>query len=459
MLEKLRRLSACDAQTRLIVSLAFLGLVLQLLLWQFDIRHWPLSGDERFYFESAKHIRKIFLGIIAGDHANRQMHIDAIVAYGWFLPGMPFLLQPALHSGWDLAQIRLYLLLINFALTLVITLRLASCLPGPTALLWLAIMCLFPASILFSATLWGEAIGGKLYLLLLIELYRALQRGGLKSGLVLPVIVGLALGAIIYIRPNFIILSPLLVFAVFYYRRQTCSPVPAMASAARFGVIAALITCVTLLPWQLAMYQKFGAFFLTTTSVDLNAIVAYTDKTYVYQSPSPDRKIPRIFSRTHAQISAEIIADAERSGESYGVALRQERKKILGRLTLERYINVTRESLFDFFCNENEFLFRFEKFSGNPAIKSFLYPALLAINTTLWYALLASTLAVLLLSLKSATGQWLFVSVKLSLLLLWVQPFISLSSGRYMIAFIPWMVLLVCLYAGSYYQQRIQQRC
>jgi hypothetical protein len=439
-----------DGVARAIVAWALLGFVLQLLLWLFEIRNWPLSGDERFYFECARHIRKILSGLIAGDYTRIPMHRDAIVADGWFLPGMPLLLQPALYFGWGLAQTRLYLLLINFALTLAIALRLAKCLPAAASLMWLSMMLLFPGTILFAGTLWGEAIGGKLYLLLLIELYLGLERGEARQKVILPVLVGLALGAIIYIRPNFIILSPLPVFGFFYHQRQLSRLKQAVVQTARFGLIAAFVAGITLLPWQYAMYQKFGAFFVTTTSVDLNAIVAYTDKNYESDVVYPDGKNLRRFARTHMQISTELREQAKQSGKGYGYALREERKRVLDKLTWSRYLEITASSLQDFFCNENEFLFRFQKFSINEGIKNVLYPFLLTLNTVLWYILLLATLAVFFIPLKSPAGKWFSTTLKLSLLLLWIQPFISLSSGRYMVAFIPWMVLLVSLHITFY---------
>jgi len=441
-----------NSPTQIILSFAFLGFVFQILLGLYDTRYWPLSGDEWFYFECAKDINRLFSAIIAGDHAQTKVYIDAIVADGWFMPGMPLLLQPTVLLDMDLPQTRLYMILVNFTLTLVIALRLQKLLPAAVAQLWLVIMLLFPAVTFFSPTLWGESMGGKLYLLLLIELYLALERSGTKWNPLLPVVTGFSLGFIIYIRPNFIILSPLLVCGVFYHQLRLQRFAQACVHAVRFGLIAALTTCIILLPWQLALHQKFGAFFLTTTSLDLNTIIAYTDKSY--ESQLPGETTQSAFTRTHTLISTDIEARAKRSGETYGATLREQRNETLGNLTLARYMDVTRHSLLDFFCKENMFLYRFEKFPGSLAIKSFLYPVLLKLNTLLWYILLASTLVLFFRSLRAPIAQWLSTALKLSLALLWVQPFMMLSNGRYYVAFIPLMALLVSLYAGYYYEQR-----
>lgn len=451
MFEKFHRLLASDRQTHVIIAVAFLGLALQMLLWHFEMRYWQLSGDERYYFGGARQIHAGFMENLAGDHSTIRLRIHKIVSNGWYLPGMSLLLQPALHFGWELPQTRLYLILINFTLTLLIALRLAKCLPAPAALLWLTIMLLFPSIVLFSSTLWGESIAGKLYLLLLIELYHALQRNETKQQLSLPVLTGLALGVIIYIRPNFIIVSPLIVFAVFYHRWLSGNVAQALASATRFGLVAAVTTCITLLPWQFVTYQKFGTFFLTTTSVDLNAIVAYTDKTYESERPTNHG----IFMRSHEQINAEIEAQAIATGESYGVALQKERSRILGKLTLDRYITVTKSSLYDFFYDVNIFFHRFQSSPGHRVIKKYLYRVLFPLNNTMWFGLFASTLLLFFVPRQlPPIGRWLSVCVKGSLLLLWVQPFMSLSSGRYVVAFIPLMALLVGIYASYDYQQR-----
>jgi hypothetical protein len=454
MSEKFQRLLTGAPQTRCFIAVAFLALVLQLLLWFFEIRYWPLYGDEEFYFDCALHINAIFSAIIANDHAAIRVHMNQVIAHGFFLPGMSLLLQPAVYLGWDLPQTRLYMAILNFALTLVITLRLKQWLPAPVALFWMATVLFFPAALLFAPTLWGESIGGKFYLLVLIELYRALERGGSKQNLLLPVVAGLALAVIIYIRPNFIVISPLLVFVVFYHRRRSDGFAQAVAGAARFGVIAALTTSLTLLPWQLAMYRKFGVFFLTTTSVEFNTIIAYADKK-TYRSQFPGRGTLNIFVRTHKHIQERV----ERTGENYGTALREERRKVLSELTLARYITATGHSLRDFFFSENMFLYYFRDFPGDAGLKNFLYPVLFTLNSALWYVLLVCTLVAFFLKPKSPTAQGLSLFMKWSLLLLWIQPFMSLSSGRYLVGFLPLMALLLSLYAGDYYPQRINRKC
>lgn len=251
------------------------------LIWHFHMRFVDKSGDEGFFFSRAQVLRQWTKGAIEFDTM-----MDRLVAKGWFMPGMAIHTWPA--RTWftegtleldEIARVRLFLGSMDFILLVVAAFFVGRLFGRRIGVAFFAFMGFFPDAAYASFSLWGEAHGSKIVLLALLGL-TALARRTTRFGpaqLLFAGVVGVIFAWSIYVRPPFLLQlgTAFVVLVVVAAGRRVERPrMPVLLAAC----IIPLVGIALLLPWSNEISERNGAFVLTTNTIDVNLIHAFSDR-------------------------------------------------------------------------------------------------------------------------------------------------------------------------------------
>jgi hypothetical protein len=405
-----------------------------------------LNGDEHFYFINASVLSKFLLAAIRMQPLDIAETLDRIVGLGWFAPGLSLILTPIqLLFGGEapLPAVRAYMTIFNLVLLGLISRELIRL--GFTrrfTSLFVVAVCAVPYYLFFLGMLWGDLVGVHLALLVLLDLERRLlesqPRGALTNND--SRWVGLLLGATILVRPQYSFLLLIIVVRIFLQSlRSSEAENPHRGSWAAVLKTSAWITLsivIVLAPWNYELNKRFGRSFMITSTY-LSPL--FRDPGY---SEGALREIATI-NKFYA-VHDKVTADARAAGRSFREQADLESAKI-AEMDLDARLRATQNSMSRYYFSENQFLNRFfglqtpeGKFSGP------LGEGLLFANAVFWYLLLSlGFLAFSIPAFPQKDGYLLPLSIKGLVFLLTMQPLLLDAHGRYYVALVPALALLV----------------
>lgn len=405
--------------------------------------HLQINGDEYFYFGRAKILLTIFWQTFTLDWGSIPANWNLVVDRGWFLPGMSIILMPVRVFTDSVEIARLYILIINLGLG-ILMLRQAFLLFGKgQARLLIFFMILAPAYGIFSFTFFGETIAGHLAVLLLLHIYGYLSSAANNFRFTIKHMcqAALLLSLIIYIRPNFILLAPVAVLCYFLMFFYTDKFWKATGKTAMGGTLMAIVVIIFLLPWSLSVSKKYGGLFLLTTSYSIQ-------KAYIYGSPDLKQQMKEAANTQNLSVAVHTyyLNKSIKEGKSFAAAVKEDRRKFNSEITVKRYFLQVKHNIRGYFFSENAFLLRFKNITQilpeKRAQLSNYYDFLMSLNTMFWYGLLFITLLVFIVLINPAKQFSWILFAKLFLIAIGIQPFHAVVHGRYYPGLIPIMLLV-----------------
>jgi hypothetical protein len=408
-----------------------------------------LSGDEHFYYVNGKRWSRFVLSCLQAAPLSLWEFSDRVVANGWFLPGMGIALAPVhlvLGSDVTVGYFRGYMTAVNLALVFLIIRGLVK-LGVPSAHIWLFLLlsCTIPYYLFFLGALWGDLVAAHLAILLLIYLERNLHSDPARFGLGCKqaLALGLMLGAISLIRPQYVMLPGIVLARIGLQflpgKTEAMAARQSLGNFVKVGVIVMLSFALVLAPWHFALHKKFGATFMVT-SLNLNPL--FHDPGFSsaalseYDTPS-----------RYGAVQQKIMASAQASSRTFQEQVAIERARVsaqAGEPTTRRL----KRSMSAFYLSENTFLERFLNIQDDPGKYSGAKGEfLLSVNSLAWRFLLAIGMLAFCLPAYPWSGNCLAaLSLKGLLLMLSLQPLLTIMPhGRYYVGLIPVCALLVSL--------------
>ncbi len=419
------------------------------LIWHFHMRFVDKSGDEGFFFSRAQVLRQWTKGAIEFDTM-----MDRLVAKGWFMPGMAIHTWPA--RTWftegtleldEIARVRLFLGSMDFVLLLVAAFFVGRLFGRRIGVAFFAFVGFFPDAAYASFSLWGEAHGSKIVLLALLGL-TALARRSARFGpsqLLFAGVVGVIFAWSIYVRPPFLLQlgTAFVVLIVVAAGRTVERPKVSVLLAA---CIIPLVGIALLLPWSNEISERNGAFVLTTNTIDVNLIHAFSNPEDL-EALTGGVEFPDIHNYALAQ-SAE-------TGVGYAVVLQEMREELLSNITFGHYLSSADREVTRFYREDETFLNKYEglvRRNDDAPDPTGAFDWIRLANDVMWYPLAAVTvLAMFWRFPMTAFGAFPAITGKIAISALTIQPWVSNAKFRHLGAIIPTMVLfalLVLAHAG-----------
>ena len=410
------------------------------LVWLFYMRHIPLTGDEQFYHRGASILTRFLRGV-----AENETVLQRIVERGWFMPGTTLHILPARRWTGDLGLIRLWMGGFDLILLVIAAAVIARVFGRRIAVPFLAYVGLNPDTATQSFSLWGESHGSKVLIIalcllaLIVRDCSVLGRAAIGAR---AAAVGWLLAWAIYLRPSLLLqLGTAIVAVVVLIAGRVDRP-----DWRRTAIVAAAIPVTALIiisPWTAAVSNESGGFVLTTNTVNVNLIHAFSDPEDV-----------RAFAggTTFAEIESALRARMERTGESYVEVLTNVRREFMGNVSLGEYLERADREVESFLDPDETFLERYNLIlaDGSTARPRAMIDAqfdlLVVVHQVLWWPLVAATLYAFLrrFPLTEHAG-FVAVIAKVALSAALVQPWLSNAKFRHLGAVIPLMVLLSLL--------------
>jgi len=406
----------------------------------------PVSGDEQDYFHGAPHLHRVLTHLGSLGAPEVAGSVDRVFGEGWFLPGMTFLVLPPHLLGGGLAAARLWVGVINLALWGLLVWRAERLLGRRGALVVAAVGAFSPTWVAFSFGLWGDLIGGQVAVVLVLGLVSVQRR--LATGRDRPwwgVLLGAGLGALVYVRPNFVVLLPGLLVVVLAIHLDALPWRRGLGRAAAGGMLTAVALAVCLAPWSIPLSMRMGGVYPTTTSIDLNLIFVFTppERWDAVVKPLPPHAGGPLLRYYRYHFQPEMA----RRGLSHHALMREEQARLLGDLTPASYAAGVRRNLGDYLFSENLFLDRFEALTsgasaGAGAVRAWAW--LDGLNTAVWYPCLLLGFAALVVP-WGLRGRlfWLVPALQLTCIAAAIQPFVSVAHTRHAVSLLPMLTAVL----------------
>lgn len=404
-----------------------------------------LSGDEVFYFQAGQFWSRFVLSWVHGAPFDFGKFGGFIVANGWFLPGMGIILAPAhLVYGGDapVEFIRGYATVVNLGVIFLIIRGLVKLgVPKGFACLYFLISCAIPYYLFYLGALWGDLFAAHLAILLLISLERSLLADNASIGLNYKqaLTLGFMLGAIALIRPQYVMLPGIVLarigLQILPGKYKVMAAKKLLRTFAKVGFSVLLSFGLVLAPWHFALYKEFGATLMTTS---VNEAPLFYDLEF-YSAAIAEYEISNRFGAVHEK----IMALAKAADRTFQEQVAIEKAKISAKASESRLHRMKR-SMTRFYLNKNNFLKRFLKIQNDPLKYSgLLGEFLLTVNSIAWRFLLIVSFVAFCLPAYPRNGNWLVaLSLKGLVIMLTLQPLLTLSHARYHVALIPVLALL-----------------
>lgn len=409
--------------------------VYRLLVWQFVMKYVPLIGDEQYFFDRSRFFVRYWPG---GNPPGNAL--QRIVNRAWWLPGPSLAMAPVRAFTINLAYIRLWFGLLDGVL-LVITSGLAWRVIGPRiALAFFLVVGLLPDAAAQSFGIWGEPIGAKLLLIVLLGVVVLARRNDPfgRRQFLLAVALGALLGASVYFRPPLLLQvgTAVVALVVVGMGRRRRPATRDLAVAAALFVFSAL---AVLAPWSIAASEQNGGFVLTTLSVDANAIHAFAN---------PEDLEALAGGVGFGDIERAARARMEERDQSYADALRSIRSELLGRVSFGDYWERADAEVELYFDEDRTFLEQYQvelTAGGARRARSVIdsqIDFLETVNSLMWFPLVMATIYAMLrpFPLTARFGVPAVVA-KVSLAALMIQPYVSNAKFRHLGVALPAMAL------------------
>ncbi len=447
-----------------IVLLALAVAGYRFLIWQIWMRHVDKSGDEGFYLRGGQLISRWVRGRVDFDRT-----LDVLVGKGWFMPGMAIHSWPGrqfLASGSltleEIGNIRLMMGAIDFVLLCIVSVVIGRTFSRWIGVAFFAFIGFFPDAAFASFSMWGEAHGSKVLLLALLGVTMVVR----TSRSVGPRIVlgSLGLGVLfawaIYLRPPFLLQlgAALVTFVIVVLGRSTTSLTsdapelhptvpPSRRSVAILAAVAVPVVAIALvLPWSRAISDRSGAFVLTTNTVDVNLIHAFSQ---------PEELEALTGGVEFTDIHDYAVAEAIASDRGYAVVLTEMRNELLADITFEHWLSSADREITRFYNEDESFLLNYEVLVRNstspdaPDGVTGHFEWIRLINDVFWYPLGVLTVLGMFwrFPLWAAHG-FPAITAKVAICALTVQPWVSNAKFRHLGAIMPTMALFALLVAA-----------
>jgi hypothetical protein len=422
----------------------------------------PLSGDEVFYVAGSRALANALISLVRGHGVDLTKLVDLLVGNGWFMPGMAFLLFPiSLLFGGSLVAVRASMLVLNLSLLFAIFRQISPRYPPRVPLLFLVALFASPYYIACLSTAWSDLPG--VHLAILFCLWIEVGRSNRPAP---SLLAGALIAMITYVRALY---PPLLAVASLSWL------IPSLKKSAPAGVAfrdwlgrttaAALIFLVTLLPWSLAVTQRFGTTF-TVTTMPLSQIVMFSDQAFIehVEQDTGQRQISFVaLQKYFVALQTYISNRAVQQGHSFMTQAWIERDALLGTVPWsERFYFIAR-SVRPFFLRPNEFFQRFldMRCQAEHCVPAWLANALRFGNTAGWTVLALIGALIVLLPMSEKDGiyflpfQWKAVAF-----LVCMHPVFLIAHGRYYSQLVPLFALGIALFAsGQWRLYRLRTNC
>lgn len=392
------------------------------------MRGVELLGDEKFFNAAAAHIARCILG----DVSLREC-IDQVVGYGWFMPGLAILLAPAhLVFGGEapVAFVRAWMIALNAGLLVLIARELARSGMSPRLVLWgVGAGFLVPFYTCFNGCLWGELVAVHAAILLMLVLERSIASFGLRLG----ALCGAAIGCITCCRPQFFLLLGLVaVRAVLALTDGTIGGSRRLCS----GLLALVAAwCAVITPWQCAMYSWYGPFFLVVSTAERPFA---TDAHY--------RTNHGLTGHPWISVHGHLMAEATRNGRSLHAQMQASAHELTAPSFSARVVRQAEQAK-KFYCQENEFLGRFQGAdrAGTPSAGA--WSRMQRFNTAAWRLWMVAGTLLLLFPFRAGPNRDYRMPVVFKGLagLIAIQPVVYHAHGRYHVALIPLISIFACI--------------
>lgn len=397
-----------------------------LSLWL--MRGVELSGDEEHYYGVAGQIARCILG-----DASFAESIGSVVARGWFLPGMAFLLTPvqlAFGGAAPVAVARAWIIAVNVGLLALIARQLLRSGISARWVLWgVSASFLVPFYACFMGCLWGELVAMHAAILFML----VLERHVASFGPLLGTLCGVAVACITYCRPQFFLLLGLVaVRAVLAFAdggignpRKLCGGLLTMAAT----------WVVAVAPWQWAIQSRYGPFFLVVSTAERPFVI---DEHY--------RANHGLTGNPWVGVHEHLAAEAARNGLSLRGQIRASAREIPKPSLSERVAHQAAQSR-RYYGNDTVFLERFQRIDRAGTLSDPAWRRLQRWNAVSWRLWLAAGVVLMLLPFGAGPNLDYRLPVVFKGLagLVAVQPILYEAHGRYHVALIPLISIFTCL--------------
>ncbi len=450
-----------------IVLLALAVAGYRFLIWQIWMRHVDKSGDEGFYLRGGQLISRWVRGRVEFDRT-----LDVLVGKGWFMPGMAIHSWPGrqfLASGSltleEIGNIRLMVGAFDFVLLCIVSVVIGRTFSRWIGVAFFAFIGFFPDAAFASFSMWGEAHGSKVLLLALLGVTTVVRTSrSIGPRMVLGVIgLGVLFAWAIYLRPPFLLQlgAAVVTFVIVALgrsagslsedppSRQRSLPPSQKRVAVLAAVVVPLVAIAMVLPWSRAISDRSGAFVLTTNTVDVNLIHAFSQ---------PEDLEALTGGVEFTDIHDYAVAEAIASDRGYAVVLSEMRDELLADITFDHWLRSADREITRFYNEDESFLVNYEilvRNSASPDAPSGVteqFEWIRLVNDVFWYPLAVLTVLGMFwrFPLWAAHG-FPAITAKIAISALTVQPWVSNAKFRHLGAIIPTMALfalLVLAHAG-----------
>jgi len=415
----------------------------------------PTYGDEGWYLIVSEQFKELFLAFFSGSFSKIPKIWDDIISWGAFNPLMGLICMPVRLFGGELAELRLYLLMLNFVIDIYILKIIYHRVNRLTAIVLCFLFFISPFFNIFSGTLWGESLAGRFYIILLLHLYQLYQfNRGFKDF----IWAGIYLGLIIQFRKNTLFLLPATAIAIFCCAMHHSQ---SLKQWLRYFIPGLGITMLTfylvMMPWSFSCYQKFGGFYLTSTTAKTSRIGSNI-------SPDFNKKIKNELSpRKRKAIRARrIFYYYSQKGEENQTNFNIEISKDINRLGTEFSMNkhydlIVNKNFPSYFFSPVTFLDTFKNLSvNNKEYQNINIQRIRAYNgfirsqiILVWHITLSGGLFLLIIpfTMSNPLGVLLNFS-KMFFVSLSLHPFLLLCNPRHGILLYCIMLFMLALFIG-----------
>jgi hypothetical protein len=410
------------------------------VMWHLYMRHIPLTGDERYYHRGASILARWWRGV-----ADSETALERIVAKGWFMPGPIAHIVPVRRMTSSLELMRLWQGALDLILLAIVALLIAKLFGRWIALGWFAFVGFMPDTAAASFSLWGEAHGSKVLMIALLGLTAIVRRptfGGREiAG---SALVGGCIAWAIYLRPPFlleigtVVVSLLLLTLGRRVRGRWVWPVVGAA-------VVPLVALAIILPWSKQVSDGSGGFVLTTNTINVNFIHAFTDPGELESFTGGGVDFP--------DIERALRQRMDETGESYVEVLRNVRAELMADVSVVDYLSDADREIGTYLSEDETFLRRYNLIlTTDPEVSAKVrgeskYSWLLFVDNLFWYPLAWVVVVAMVRPLSIGVTQgFLPIIAKIAVAAAMIQPWVSNAKFRHLGAILPFLVLMALVY-------------
>lgn len=403
-------------------------LVLKILVYPLAM-HAPAYNDEQQYYDGARALSNLLRDVFAFQSPDGAELQRNVVGSGWFMPGMSIVMAPVfvvfphasawLCRGWlGIANLLILLWAVRS-----VRKRLG---PGYAALL-VAFPALLPSWVFMTYTAYGDPPSGIVLIVLVAHVVDMLRRfrAGESPSVKEALHLGLLAIAVLYLRSSTsIVLAGLGTITLL-------AALVLLKGAQRWRAVGAaglsgVVFVVLLAPWSIAASDALGDRVVTTTTVPISLANTFGDREQVcFGKCDPDSFLwfrPLRYAREVGRATDTSEVEVEKQMSDY--ALRD--------LDRQHYARQTWWNMGSYFFVPANFAHYLTPPGGRGPVGKVGEVAIFA-TTYLYYVpwLVLMLISMLFVQLRSLEAQILDTLTKISLMMLFVQPFVHVAGSRY----------------------------